>query len=272
MDSHVQKNVSTCLFFDEDAGQAGNISVEVQQWKDDAFKVISDPLSQEVPVLLRYGEQAPDGHWTELGERELWAWPKLLHELALGNAILEGRQGCSSEFAVEEEIKLGRSSRSGLPFHSSFKATVSTLKSGQGRKLHISPPGVVTAMRGFMGAPGLWDDTGCFHRAGIFDPGTGCVLKVAEDIGRHNCLDRLTGWSALSDIAVSDYILLVSARMSASLCRKALKAGFRFMISRSAVTTASVAMCQDAGTTLIGFARDRESRFTVFNDSESWVG
>lgn len=270
MDLYSQKNASNCSSPEDDSMQAGNISVEVQRWKDGEFNVICDPLSKEVPILMRYGEQTSNG-WTQLGEHELWAWPNLLHELALGNAILEGRQGCSPDFKVEEEPIPERASRSGLPFHSSFKATVAGLKAGQGQKLHISPPDVVKAMRGFMGAPGLWDDTGCFHRAGIFDPRAGNVLKVAEDIGRHNCLDRLTGWSALNNIAISDYILVVSARMSASLCRKALKAGFRFLISRSAVTTASVAMCSEAGATLLGFARDKEGRFTIFTDNKNWV-
>jgi FdhD protein len=50
-----------------------------------------------------------------------------------------------------------------------------------------------------------------------------------------------------------------------------MRAGFRFIVSRSAVTTASVDMAASAGVTLVGFARDRERRFTVFTDAAARV-
>ena len=54
--------------------------------------------------------------------------------------------------------------------------------------------------------------------------------------------------------------------MTASLFAKARRAGFTWIVSRSAVTTASVDMAREQGVTLVGFARDREERFTVFTD------
>jgi FdhD protein len=122
-------------------------------------------------------------------------------------------------------------------------------------------------MREFINARGMWDETGCFHRAGIFDPQKNTVLAKAEDIGRHNCLDRLAGYSVLHNVRLEDKVLLTTARITASMADKALRAGFRVLVSRSAVTTAAVAAAEAAGATLAGFARTNEDRFTVFSDS-----
>lgn len=124
---------------------------------------------------------------------------------------------------------------------------------------------VLTAMDAFIEAEGLWDTTGCFHRAGVYNMQQGKLMKRAEDIGRHNCVDRLAGWSVLEGIPLSDKVLLISARMTSSLCAKAIRAGFPVIVSRSAVTTAAIAMAKEAHVTLLGFARTQEERFTVFN-------
>jgi len=119
-------------------------------------------------------------------------------------------------------------------------------------------------MAAFISSPGRWEGTGCFHRAALFDPGSRTFARRAEDIGRHNCLDRLAGYAAREDDSLARYALFVSARMTASLAAKAARAGFRMIVSRSAVTTAAIDAAQDAGVTLAGFAR--ENRFTVFAD------
>lgn len=125
---------------------------------------------------------------------------------------------------------------------------------------------VVPLMRTFIAGNGLWDGTGCFHRAAALDPVGGTFLCRAEDIGRHNCLDRLAGWAVQSGHDLSGLVLFVSARITASMLEKARRAGFTLVVSRSAVTTAAVSGALAAGVTLIGFAREAEERFTVFAD------
>ena len=77
-------------------------------------------------------------------------------------------------------------------------------------------------------------------------------------------MGRLAGGGVRHRVPLSDKVRLVSARLTSSLCAKALRAGFRILVSRSAVTSAAIHMCLEAGATLVGFARTTERRFTLF--------
>jgi len=127
-------------------------------------------------------------------------------------------------------------------------------------------------MAEFIHAPGLWDGTGCYHRAALLHAATGRVARVAEDIGRHNCLDRLAGHIALSGGSAltvpAEHILYVTARISASLYCKARRLGVSCIVSRAAVSAASIEMARQQGVSLIGFCRPDEMRFTVFSDPQ----
>jgi len=116
--------------------------------------------------------------------------------------------------------------------------------------------------------PGLWDGTGCYHRAALFHAAAGTFVRVVEDIGRHNCLDRLAGHIALAGgsgrMPPADCILYVTARISASLYCKARRLGVRCIVSRSAVTSAAIEKAKTQAVTLIGFCRPEEERLTVF--------
>ena len=118
----------------------------------------------------------------------------------------------------------------------------------------------------------MWDGTGCFHRAALYDTSAGEFVARAEDIGRHNCLDRLAGAGIRQSLCLPELVLFLSCRVTASMMHKALRAGIRLVVSRSAVTGAALAAAQEAGAALVGFARDAEERFTVFTDPSGRVG
>jgi FdhD protein len=120
-----------------------------------------------------------------------------------------------------------------------------------------------------MELPGHFNTTGCFHRAALYDPATRAFIHHTEDIGRHNCLDRLAGWAFDQRLTPSAFALFVTARATASLVTKAVHSGYGVMISRSAVTTGAVALARAAGMTLIGFSR--ENRFSVFTDPHARI-
>lgn len=244
--------------------------VSVRRYKDAAWGDVDDVLSREVPVRVEWSPE-PGETGIAAGATRLWAWPHGLADLALGHVLLDrvhpavtgqesGAWGIRHAGTVAE-VSEGGSLGFVVSLRAAPRATAPQLP------VPMRAAVLLDAMRAFMGEEGLWDGTGCFHRAGVYDPVQGRLLRRAEDIGRHNCIDRLAGWAAREGVDLAPRLLLVSARVTASLFAKARRAGFSFIVSRSAVTTGSVDMATEQGVTLVGFARDREERFTVFADA-----
>lgn len=199
-------------------------------------------------------------------ETRLWAYPHSIAPLIVGHVLLDL---CPAEQCLERAVHL-HCSDSDTPLYTVYVGGAYSFTSPKVPS-QWAARSVLLAMEAFIEAEGLWDTTGCFHRAGVYAIEEGALIQRAEDIGRHNCIDRLAGWSVMEGIPLSDKALLISARMTSSLCAKAIRAGFSVIVSRSAVTTAAIAMAQKAGVTLIGFARTQEQRFTVFHQGDCTI-
>lgn len=108
----------------------------------------------------------------------------------------------------------------------------------------------------------LFDLTGGLHAAGLFDL-EGNLIRLREDIGRHNAMDKLVGWALLEGkLPLSNYIVLVSGRASFELVQKALSAGIPLFASVSAPSNLAVDLAASFGMTLAGFLRGE--RFNIY--------
>ncbi len=94
---------------------------------------------------------------------------------------------------------------------------------------------------------------GGIHSAAIGDEDG--LLLYAEDIGRHNTLDRLAGEAWFKGIELRDKLLVTSGRVSTEMVAKAARLGIGLIASRTSPTDQAIALCEQAGITLIGYLR-----------------
>jgi len=94
---------------------------------------------------------------------------------------------------------------------------------------------------------------GGIHSAGIGDARG--LLLYAEDIGRHNTLDRLAGEALFREIDLRDKQLVTSGRISSEMAAKATRLGIGLIASRTSPTDQAIELCEQAGITLVGYLR-----------------
>jgi FdhD protein len=95
--------------------------------------------------------------------------------------------------------------------------------------------------------------TGCVHSAALSDGKQ--ILVFAEDIGRHNAVDKVIGYCIFENIPFTKKLMLISGRLSSEIASKCSRWGIPIVASRTAPTDLAIEIAERAGVTLIGFVR-----------------
>jgi FdhD protein len=124
----------------------------------------------------------------------------------------------------------------------------------------VRTPGIVREKQS------IFERTGGLHAAALFDPDRN-LIRICEDIGRHNAVDKLIGAELLAGRTdFSDLLLFVSGRAGFELIQKSIMSGIPFMVAVGAPSSLSVELAREYGSTLVGFLR--ENRFNLYSGSD----
>jgi FdhD protein len=98
--------------------------------------------------------------------------------------------------------------------------------------------------------------TGGLHVAAIYQ-GDGTLVSLAEDVGRHNAVDKVIGMAALKKVDFSKCFVTLSGRISGDVAFKAAKVGLPIVASLAAALSSGITTAQESNVTLAGFVRGK---------------
>jgi len=138
-----------------------------------------------------------------------------------------------------------------------------------GDSLRVSAAGLGELGRAMRRGQALFGLTGGTHAAAIFSA-EGRLLSLAEDLGRHNALDKAIGRMILAGRPLAGLGAILSGRVSLEMAVKAVRAGLEIVAAVSAPTSLALEVAQACGLTLCGFLR--EDRATVYAHPHRLLG
>ncbi|HWR21657.1 MAG TPA: formate dehydrogenase accessory sulfurtransferase FdhD [Verrucomicrobiae bacterium] len=110
----------------------------------------------------------------------------------------------------------------------------------------------------------LYRESRGIHAAALSDGKS--LLLVAEDVGRHNALDKIHGEALQQGMTTAGKILLSTGRISSEMLRKGAHMRTPIVISRTSPTSLAIAAAKRFGITVIGYCRGEG--FNVYSHPE----
>lgn len=213
----------------------------------------------------------------------LMCTPTLLEELALGflhnEGLIDGMADvadvrlCGSGRCVDVwlnrdiDVPTLRTITSGCSGGTTFDTLVEA-RQPVVSDLQVTPGQVSALMQRLQEVADLYQRAQGIHTSALAEGAE--LLCVAEDVGRHNTLDKLTGLCLRRNVATGGRVLVTSGRVSSEMLGKAARMDVPVVISRTSPTSLSVELAQAWDITLIGYARGRG--FRVYAGSHRVAG
>jgi len=205
----------------------------------------------------------------------LMCTPTRLEDLAVGFLFNEGLIRGMDEVAVVELCGSGdgvavwlehdvdaqgmRSITSGCSGGTTFE----DLRAAQHRidsARKVTPEQVTALMEQLADAASLHRRAGGVHAAALADGEREGLICLAEDVGRHNTLDKIAGRCLRQGIPTQGGVLLTSGRVSSEMVNKAAHMEVPIIVSRTSPTGLSIELAEAWGMTLVGYTRRKSFR------------
>ncbi len=124
--------------------------------------------------------------------------------------------------------------------------------------MRFAQEGFGSVMHAMRRRQAVWLATGGAHAAAIFSADAE-ILELAEDLGRHNALDKVIGRRLLGGRSFAGCGVALSSRVTLEMIAKAARAGFEVVCAVSAPTSLAIDVAQALGVTLCGFVRNGQA-------------
>ena len=121
----------------------------------------------------------------------------------------------------------------------------------------------IALMTQFQKESSLFKETGGVHSAALCSPEK--IEIFAEDIGRHNAIDKIFGECFLKNIPIENKVVLTSGRISSDIIIKIVRRGIPIIISPGAPTDLAISFAEEMRVTVIGFVRGRRMSIYTHN-------
>lgn len=213
--------------------------------------------------------------WLELNGTPVVTWmctPDLLEELAIGWLLGEGfieslddvhLRPCATDLGFWAEVPAERVERvraegrkpvlaSGCGAVNVYLAAPDSIRPVPLRGAPPAPEVMRALFKTLFASGTRYKDTGGIHAAALTDGRD--LLTSAEDIGRHNAVDKVIGAMVLARRRLAGLGLLVTGRISAELAAKAGRAGLAWVATPSVPSTLAVQIARQTGMRLVGRA------------------
>ncbi len=206
----------------------------------------------------------------------LYCTPSMIKELVIGLFLTEGilpNKISPDEMRIEygEEIKVDIPAEDVLTEEMAISRCLGGVTLNKKREFEkvkhnfsITFEALKTIFNEFQEKSESFRLTGCFHSAAISDGER--ILVFAEDIGRHNAVDKVIGCSIIEEIPFTEKLMLVSCRVSSEIVSKCLRWGIPIIASRGAPTDLAIEIAETSGVTLVGFVRG--DRLNVYTNTQ----
>lgn len=205
----------------------------------------------------------------------LYCTPLMIRELVVGMFMTEGiikGDWCAERMSIEygEDVTVdipaeGDVSTEGGVITSGCIGGITFPKRLSLKKIddpfHIQAEELKELFRDFQKSSKLYQMTGCVHSAALSDGKN--ILCLAEDIGRHNAVDKAIGYALIEKIPFTGKIMLASGRLSSEIVSKCSRWGIPVIASRTSPTSLALDIAEKSGVTVVGFIRaDRLNLYT----------
>jgi FdhD protein len=253
---------------------------KVQEWQDGATHQTLDYLVAEEPLEIRLNGIAlsvtmrTPGNDLELAAGFLFTEGIIRGrgqieyiEQEAGKNVVEVQLAADVEFDVESlKRNFFTASSCGICGKASIDAVRVRGIRAPNPEFRITPDTLCQIPQSLREAQAIFSRTGGLHGAALFGS-QGQLIKVCEDVGRHNAVDKLIGWALLNQTEpLGNFLMLVSGRGGFEIVQKCLVAGVPLLASVSAPSSLAVRLAREFHLTLVGFLRGR--RFVVYAGEE----